>query len=222
MINPLEKQETYAFYNSISLDDFLKAAERAGLKNNPDMEKIAPYLKNAKKILDLGAGYGRCLEYLANTFEGEIHAVEFSHNLANFLIKKFSPRVHIYEQDMRNLNVGDGFDVVLSNWGAINNLNLNEQSQLLKTLKSITTKSGLIFFETKKKLQDTGCDTCGNGIRFTHANTNSSFIGYATSQEEFEKMANKNGYKLSVSEYDIILETGKLKKRVLYMLEKNS
>jgi len=221
MISQQEQQETYSFYDSISLDDFLKAAERAGLKNKPDMEKIAPYLKNAKRVLDLGAGYGRCLEFLVDNFNGEIYAVEFSHKLAEFLKERFSPRVKVYEQDMRNLNIEGSFDIVLSNWGAVNNLNFEEQLQLLCNLRLITTKSGIIFFETRRGLlRNYSKDKNKQNSRFTHKGTNKFFMGYVTSKEEFGEMARKSGYKLSISEYDILLGQGRIKERVLYMFEK--
>jgi len=221
MKNRDEGAETYNFYDSILLDDFLEAAKRAGLKDNPDMKKIAPFLKNAKKILDMGAGYGRCLEFLVNNFSGEIHAVEFSDNLVELLKRRFLPRVYIYKQDMRKLNVGNGFDIVLSNWGSVNNLDYSEQLQLLKDLRLITTKSGIIFFETKRKqFQDEEKPEKKQSSRFTHANTNKFFLGYITSEEEFKEMAKVCDYKLRITEYDIPLEQDKIAKRVLYMFEK--
>src|SRR5688500_3720491 len=79
------------FYNKLGVDPFKELAIRGGFNTYVDLDLIYPYVKSAASILELGAGYGRCIDFFLNKkFKGTITAVEQSNPLMTHLISKYS------------------------------------------------------------------------------------------------------------------------------------
>jgi hypothetical protein len=57
-------EKNFAFYNTIGVDPLVELSIRGGFNTYKDLELIDPYIQPLDTVLELGAAYGRCLDYL--------------------------------------------------------------------------------------------------------------------------------------------------------------
>ena len=113
-------------------------------KLNKYVEQRIP-LSNGKKALDIGSGHGKIVSYLLDKGY-DVTAVEFNKEFIEELGKKF-PNIKIIAIDIRNIELGDKFDIVTC-IELIQNLDRAELLALLSKLAKIT---GLLLINMSNK-----------------------------------------------------------------------
>ncbi len=99
-------ESNIAFYDFIKPEGLKKFTIKAGLATDCDMSVLKPYWFNAISILEIGAGYGRAIDYLLkHQFQGEIVAVERRANFFKHLTKLY--------------HANENVSLIYSNWQKI-------------------------------------------------------------------------------------------------------
>src|ERR1700751_1078292 len=91
------------FYKNVGVKNLQEIAVRGGLQNHIDVKLAFDQIKDANSILELGAGYGRCLEYLIMAgYKGDLVAVEFVPEFVSYIKGKYGDRVSIIDEDIKS------------------------------------------------------------------------------------------------------------------------
>jgi SAM-dependent methyltransferase len=147
-----KNSDNATFYEKIPINIIKQYAKARGIDNCCDLEliqKTMPGIFDQGKILEIGAGYGRVLNYLIqNNCQGKIFAVERSKKLIHYLKNKFQDKVTLYQQDLHHFATDEKFDVILWMWGSIAEFQKEEQFFILKNLKNHLNKNGTIILDT--------------------------------------------------------------------------
>jgi SAM-dependent methyltransferase len=200
------------------IDCFKQKAVQGGLDNGCDVKAIKKYIKNAKSILEVGAGYGRVLNHIIkNGFKGKLFALEREQKLCRFLEKQFL-QAHIIRADIRQFIIKQKFDLILWMWASLTEFSQAEQLLALKNLTLHLKIGGFLILD----LISINCKTIdainydGHNKIITTAYGN-DFI-YLPSHDEIKLYAQK----LNLLKKEIIIyKTKTNKKRNLYVLQKN-
>jgi SAM-dependent methyltransferase len=137
------------FYNDAFIENRSYLINRSGLQANQDLLAIKNRLMSSASILEIGAGYGRVIDFLIQDhYSGHIAAIEKSDHLYELLLKKFSHHAHLYHGDIREIIIHEKFNLILWLWCGIADFNSEEQRQILSKLKSLLTQSGAIIIDT--------------------------------------------------------------------------
>jgi len=215
----MDYEQNLDFNESISLEDSHDFAKEAGLDTHPDLKLIMPRLRGSRKLLELCAGYGRCLEFLLQEYSGEIHAVEWTDKYSDYLRNKYNG-VKVYQQDVRYLDVDRDFDRIICMWGSILCFSENDQEKIIKGLHKNLTSSGLLILESPKgTLQATGeFEESRRVVLKFNGKTHNFHFSY---EDDFRHMAEKAGFKdFEIQDYEISLGNREVNKRILYFLKK--
>lgn len=148
------------FYENTSptlLDDY---AHTSGLNSGCDVDLIWPYIKNAKNILEVGAGYGRVIDHLFRLeFKGAITAIERSPTFCERLRSKYQNRVEILQEDLNHVRLPHQFDAILWMWSGITDFNKDEQKHILKHITQFLSPRGILAIDTvlsEEKIKNSG------------------------------------------------------------------
>lgn len=141
-----------AFYEKLTAHGLRELAIKGGLASGCDMLALKPYWSTAQSILDVGAGYGRAIEFLIkHQFQGKITAIERCHDLFSSLHKQFSHNhnINLLNTDIINLpETNERFEVILMLWSAIADFSPIEQLQVIKKLSNLLKKEGKLIVDT--------------------------------------------------------------------------
>jgi len=129
---------------------------------------------DGKKALDIGSGHGKIVSYLVE--EGyNVTAVDFNEDFCRELRKKF-PNVRVLQENIRNLEFDERFDVVTC-IELVQNLTKDDLLVLLRKLKGLT-KTLLINISNKKSLHNWWIEKRGFKKEFVFNYTPDEFNGY--------------------------------------------
>ena len=126
------------FYNKVA-KDYKEIANKKSKYLSGVNKILISYLKNKKKILDIGSGDGLRLEYIRKRLpKSKFVAIESSNEMCK-LFKKNS-RIKIYNLDMKKLNriKSSNFDAITCLWNVFGHLKNNKERILV--LKKIKNK----------------------------------------------------------------------------------
>lgn len=138
------------YYDKLSPEEFISISHKTGFEDNRDVALVYPYIVNAHSLVELGAGFGRVLDYLMNQakFKGTLYAIEQSPNLANWLTARF-PQITLYKADLAYFRPPIRFEAALWMWSGISDFLKEEQLSVLKHIvKNYLTKKGIFIIET--------------------------------------------------------------------------
>lgn len=139
------------FYDNLGVDPFKLLAEVGGFNTYTDMELVYPHIKNAKSILELGAGYGRCIDFLiARRYKGKIIAVEQSAKLASYLFDHYDNKVEILQRDIKELRLKEKVDAALWMWSGFIDFSPEEQEQSITRVAGFLNKDGKLVIDLPK------------------------------------------------------------------------
>ena len=144
-------KDNNAFYEAVKADGLKELARKAGLVSGCDMKVLTPYWSKVESILEVGAGYGRVIDYLlGHRFKGAITAVERCNALFEHLETQFGEHknVHLVHQDILELDTTHRFDLVLLLWGCCANFSPSEQSFVVKKLSTMLKRDGKLVVDT--------------------------------------------------------------------------
>jgi SAM-dependent methyltransferase len=140
--------ENAFIYEKMPLHYFQDSAVNAGLDNGCDVKEISNYIMNAKRILEVGAGYGRVLNSIISSgFRGGLVAVEREPKLCQMLEKIFADKVQVFCADIRNFKPQNTFDLILWMWVGITEFSRHEQLSVLARISNFLNKKGFFIFD---------------------------------------------------------------------------
>jgi SAM-dependent methyltransferase len=137
------------FYETVTPAGLAQLAIKSGLDLCCDVELLRPYWENAKSLLEIGAGYGRVIQYLIdNEFKGKITAVERSQAFMKWLRLNFSKVATLKNLDIHDCSqIHDRFDTILFLWSGIADFTLKEQNKIISNLCKLLQPGGRLIFD---------------------------------------------------------------------------
>src|SRR6187402_1062240 len=205
------------FYDKIGLDPFKELSDRGGFSSYTDMELIAPYIPNGSSVLELGAGFGRCLSYFVEKgYQGKLTGVEYSKPLVEHLKEKFAGKAEIIHADIKKLDLKDKYDTALWMWSGIVDFSPEEQLESCKRIYNNLHEGGRLFIDVPRM----GVQTIANHLDRQHLVFTTEYgeiHAYIPDDKDIESIKKEVGFNRFVK---IEYSTSTDKKRTVYMLEK--
>ncbi len=205
------------FYTNIGLDPFVELSEKGGFSAFKDLELIDSYIPTDASVLELGAGFGRCLTYFSGKgHKGKLTGVEFSLPLVEYLRGKFSNTVEILNADIKTLKLTQKYDVALWMWSGIIDFSREEQLNACKGLFELLNQGGRLFIDVPRM----GIQTIANHIDSQNVVLTTSYgeiHAFIPNDADMEKIRKFSGFQ-KVVKMDYSTSTDK--KRTIYILEK--
>ncbi|MCU0449352.1 MAG: class I SAM-dependent methyltransferase [Bernardetiaceae bacterium] len=204
------------FYRRIDIGKFKEFADRIGLGASCDVDEVYPFVKEAKLVYELGAGYGRVASALYRKgFQGRIVALERSPELVGYLRKHLPQRITVRQDDYLHFRVGERPDAFLWMWSGVLELSPEEQRHGMAYLARKLRPGGRLIAEIPVEIKVVG-EMIYNG--FIKVQTDwGSFEGYLPTHEQMMDYAYQAGFgRVTRHEY----YTSKRIRRCFYVLEK--
>jgi trans-aconitate methyltransferase len=206
------------FYNTIPLDVFQSLTQQGGFDECLDLQLIEKYLSDSTSIMEVGAGYGRCIDFLLKKkYKAKILAIEQSSQLSFVLLEKYKnePTVEVIHEDIKTLVVSDKVDVVLWLFSGMLDFAKEEQPVVLKRLRSFLKDNGRLFLDVPQLAELTVAKyTSKQDVLMETPYGN--IITFLPTFADIEVYAAQSGFsKVFVTHYS----TGTEKKRSIFMLE---
>jgi phospholipid N-methyltransferase len=206
------------FYNTVPLEVFKSLTQQGGFSACLDLEWIEKDIPASASILEVGAGYGRCVDFLlATKKEATILAVEQSAQLSKVLEEKYKEesRVQVIHDDIKTLALADKVDVVLWLFSGLLDFSKEEQPIVLKRLRSFLKDEGKLFLDIPQLANLTLAKYTSEQDIFMET-AYGNITTFLPSSENIQAYALQAGFgEVSVIHYDT--STGK--KRSIYRLE---
>jgi SAM-dependent methyltransferase len=153
MIRYANKMNDYNvnFYNNLGIAPFKLLAEAGGFNTFSDLEIAYPYVQNAGAILELGAGYGRCIDFLLERkYSGKIIAVERNARLAHYLKKNYTHKAEIIQDDIKSFDLKYPVDAALWMWSGFVDFSEEEQRQSIKRIYDLLSEQGKLLIDVPR------------------------------------------------------------------------
>ncbi|GJM07633.1 MAG: hypothetical protein DHS20C10_13670 [marine bacterium B5-7] len=185
--------DNQAFYENIPLDQFQKFAKTSGLHKHADLNILLPNILKANTILEVGAGYGRVIEYLLR-FKSpqQIHAIEKSGRLHKQLCARYPHLKNIQHDDILTFKTERRYDLILLLWSSLYEFSQAEQFQLLSILKNLLRDTHSKIVIDVPYSTSVSCNATVWGDHFVYINAPFGLIrGYAQKNKEFNRNAKK-------------------------------
>lgn len=141
------------FYEQIDIAVMKDFAVKVGMDTGRDMAQIFHLIKGKRVLLELGAAYGRVVDYLVNHgFEGKIYAVDRSEKLLQE-IRSHHPgeQVCVLRQDIKQVELPEQPEAVLWMWSGIMEMSPDETRALFAKIAGMLPKDGLFIIELPHK-----------------------------------------------------------------------
>jgi hypothetical protein len=138
------------FYNTVPLEVFQSLTKQGGFDHCIDLKLIEKKIPTSASILEVGAGYGRCIDFLmGKKHEAYIIGIEQSPQLCQVLLEKYKniPVVKIIDKDIKTLDMPIRVDIVLWLFSGMLDFSKEEQSVVLKKLRSFLNEKGKLFLD---------------------------------------------------------------------------
>jgi len=209
--------KNFDFYNKIGVDSLMELAIRGGFSTHRDLEVVEQFIKNEDSILELGAGYGRCLDYLlVKGHTGPITAIEQSQNLMNYLQKRYGQRVSIIKGDLKIVDAEIKVDVALWMWSGILDFSREEQLEVITKIFGWLNPGGRLIIDVPK----IGFKTIADHTDEQHIKLHSPYGDmecYIPSHSDIEQYASNAGFiNFDEIHYDTVTE----KQRTIFVMKK--
>lgn len=211
--------QNFDFYNKLGVDPFRELAVRGGFSTFVDMELIYPYIKDSATILELGAGYGRCVEFfLQKGFKGKVIAVEQSPGLMAHMKAKFqkSKNVELLQQDIKELQLTEKVDAALWMWSGLIDFSKAQQFLSLQKIHRMLNEGGKVVIDIPR----IGFKTIAehkDEKNLTFETPFGTLNCYIPDEEDMKGVKDEIGYKeLKILNYKTVTD----KERTIYILIK--
>jgi SAM-dependent methyltransferase len=206
------------FYGNIELDKFREIAEISGFDSAPDISLIYATVKRSKVLLEIGLGYGRCIDAILDRgYQGKIYAVERVEKFANLAKQKYAEStVEVIFDDILHAELPEQLDCVLWLWSGIMELTPDEQEAAIGKVAQNLKSGGNFFIE----LPAGELKVIGQKVDDRKIVVNAEWgtlEAYLPSEDEIRKAAEKGGFD---SVHSLRYMTEKGLKRVMYVLNK--
>ncbi len=138
------------FYRNVPLLVFQEMTEQGGFSAYKDLKLIAEHIPSNVDVLELGAGYGRCVDFLLEQkHTGTIIAVEQSIPFVEVLKKKYKDlsNVTVVHDDLMTMKESFQVGVVLWIFSGLLDFSKEEQLVILKKIRSWVIDGGKVFVD---------------------------------------------------------------------------
>lgn len=204
------------YYNRLGVNTLKELAVKGGFADYPDLWMVNSSLKSANAILEIGAGYGRCIDFLMkNKFQGKIIALEKSPVLFDYLTETYKD-VEVVFGDIKTYSMEGKVDVALWMWSGIIDFSLEEQKSCISKVEGFLNKGGKLVIDVPK----IGFQTFAQHLdkqRLHISNEYGTLDCYIPSFSEIEKIGKEAGFGMAE---EIHYKTTTLKERTIYILTK--
>ena len=210
-------EQNLRFYNNLTIDPFKLLAQIGGFDTYNDMEIVFPYQHNSKSILEIGAGYGRCIEFLlSKKYLGDIIAVEQSPKLATYLSHRYKNFAQIIEGNINSFHLNKTVDAAMWMWSGLIDFSYYEQEESIKRISSMLSPGGLLIIDVPLLgFKTIGYHEDEKNISFETSYGNlKCFIPDVLDIQHYSKTANMELYQ------QFVYLTSTEKKRKMYILKK--
>ena len=206
------------FYNTVPLEVFQSLTQQGGFDECIDLELIEKHIAASASIMEVGAGYGRCVDFLLKKKqEAKILAIEQSPQLSKVLLDKYKnqPKVQVLHEDIKTLVLSDKMDIVLWLFSGMLDFGKEEQPVVLKRLRSFLKDDGKLFIDIPQLAELTVAKyTSAQDIVMETPYGN--ITTFLPAWRDIENYASQAGFsKVSVIHYNTSTE----KKRSIFTLE---
>ena len=158
-----------------------------GIENGIDIELIYPFIQDARSICEIGAGYGRILQYLIKKgYQGEITGIERSQQFFSYLKSQYQERVNLICVDIMNCHFVQQYDVALWMWSNLSEWPPHQQFNYLKKLTRWVKPGGIFVMETIDAEQRPLNSTTYREQFYCHTGQHGVTFGYNASHEEID------------------------------------
>lgn len=136
------------FYEKMPLDFFMNFSIQGGLDTCNDVAAIKNYINNAASILEIGAGYGRVIDFiLKQNYNGQITAIERNLKLYQHLQQVYSDKITLVNTDIQKIKLNSKYDLILWMWTGICEFSKSEQQALIKMLSAYLSPQGFLIID---------------------------------------------------------------------------
>jgi cyclopropane fatty-acyl-phospholipid synthase-like methyltransferase len=153
--NHWNNEKNSNIFEKLPIVFFKKTAKKIGLDKCCDIQNLEIYINKSDSILDVGAGWGRVLNYLIfhKKYKGKLYALERSQQFYSYLKREFANQVELYNEDIRTFSSHNKVDLILWMWAGIAEFNQQEQKQVIIRLASILCEGGYLIIETNPNME---------------------------------------------------------------------
>jgi len=194
------------FYEALGAETLKEFAVKSGLDSGEDVKRLYPYIKNAKVILEIGAGYGRAASFIEKGMS-EFATLYLCENVPSFvkeLETVFSDPIFVLNKDFRELDekafLKEKPDLILWMWSGLFDFAYEEQEEAFKTLKKLLAPHGHLVVDLPCHSSVTNSTHVVNssieGEEINIRNGDIVYIGFFLSLERMKKLIEKAGFKL--------------------------
>ncbi|HVV69636.1 MAG TPA: class I SAM-dependent methyltransferase [Patescibacteria group bacterium] len=194
--NKWTNDDVIEFYEKIPIDVLRNWAIEGGFEEGCDIDLAYPYIADTRSLIDLGGGYGRVTNRLiTNGYQGKIYIVERSQGFYEHLIKNFSQRANITQQDIQRFSPVQKVEAILWMWSGIGDFSKEEQLPILKQICTWLKPGGTLVLETILHTCVPNNATVNDGRSFVISTKYGTFYGYKASSEEIQEYGEQLGFK---------------------------
>jgi len=124
-------------------------AEKGGLASHCDLERFSTLIHKATSILEVGACYGRVLDYVkTHNPSAKIVSIERSSKFYHILRNKYEGNVDILHTDLFDFHYNQSFDLILWMWSGLSDFSKKEQLLAIKLLLNYLGNNGTLVIDT--------------------------------------------------------------------------
>jgi SAM-dependent methyltransferase len=184
-----------AFYDAMAIEKLADFAQIVGLANCEDVAVIYEDLATAESIAELGAGYGRVVDYLLNNgYSGNILAVERIGQFVEYLLHQYHEQVTVVEEDIKKLQLPNSVDRMLWLWSGILELSPEELKMTLQNLRTQLNPGGILYLEVPFEIRFIG-EHQPDEVNIIHYETEwGSIRAYLPTHEELTTILMEAGF----------------------------
>ena len=212
-------EKNLGFYTKLGVEPLKSLAEIGGFASYTDMELVYDKIKDTKVVMEIGAGYGRCVDFLLKErYKGKIIAIEQSSTLVAYLKQRYADttNVELIDGDFTKLSLAEKADAALWMWSGILDFSQEEQKNCLQKLHGLLTEHGIVIIDIPRL----GFKTYATHTDEQRLHLDSPYGTldcYIPSMEDMQHYCQETGYAKC---YSIDYSTNSDKERTIYFLEK--
>jgi len=205
------------FYSKVPLGVFQDLTKQGGFADCKDLKLIASQIPSEAKVIELGAGYGRCVDFLlTQKHTGPIVAIEQSLPMVVVLKEKYKEisSVTVLSKDFSAMNETFQADIILWIFSGLLDFSKQEQLTVLKKIREWLVDGGKLFVDIPQlsELTIARFTTQQDILMETPYGSIETFL---PSIEDMKAYAKAAGY-TSITPLDYDSDTGK--KRTMFIL----
>lgn len=145
------------FYRRIGANKLRELAAIQGLTQTPEIPLLMPLIKDARLLIEIGAGYGRIIKGLKNNgFRGKIVAQERCPELCAVLRSDCADEAEVFQADIKRQLYPEQPDALLWMWSGILEFTPEEQQTVIRRLFAHLKCDGILVIEIPREIRHVG------------------------------------------------------------------